>query len=74
MDIPQGNQDGLNLEELLEGKIEASVFVIVPVESQRLLLENWLGDKSDLVEAILEVASSSPVGTASCPQHDDYRL
>ena len=44
--------------EFLENKIEASVFVNNPVEAQRMLLEDWLGDSSHLVEAILGLASS----------------
>ena len=56
--IPPEDQNGLNLEEFLENKIEASVFVNNPVEAQRILLEDWLGDSSHLVEAILGLASS----------------
>lgn len=54
--IPPEERNGLNLEEFLKNKIDASVFVMhLPVEDQRLLLENWFGDtdSSDLVEAIL---------------------
>ena len=72
--IPQEDRERLNLEELLESKIEASVFVNIPVYFQTLILENLLGENSDLVEVIMELTSSDQVGTASCPQHDDYRL
>jgi hypothetical protein len=64
-DIPAEQQSELNLEELLSRKIEASLFVCIAKESQRVLLEDWLGDNSPLVEIIL----SLEVGTASCPQH-----